>query len=115
MKDKSMSAGMILMLLMLAAAPFMAGCGDFWQAPGSTGTTASTTTLTASPATTAATGASVTLTATVAASSGTGTPTGSVTFYSGSTSLGSATLSSGTATLNYTFDAPGTLSLTADY
>ena len=83
MKDKSICAGIILMLLVLAATPFLAGCGNFWKAPGSTGTTASTTTVTA-PAT-ATTGASVTLTATVAASTGTGTPTGTVTFYNGST------------------------------
>ena len=115
MKDKSMSTGMILMLLTLAATPFLAGCGDFWQAPSGTGTSATTTTLTASPAGTAATGVSVMLTATIAGSGGSGTPTGSVTFYSGTTSLGSGTVSSGTATLSYTFDAPGTLSLTAVY
>jgi hypothetical protein len=116
MKDKPISAGIILMLLTLVATPFLAGCGDFWEAPTSTGTTASTTTLTASPTSTAATGTSVTLTATVASSTAGGaTPTGTVTFYSGATKLGTGTLSSGTATLSYTFDAPGTLSLTADY
>jgi hypothetical protein len=122
MKDKSMSAGTILMLLTLAATLFLAGCGDFWEAPnGKTGTTASTTTLTAtqggSSVTTVAAGSSVTLTATVAASSGSGTPTGTVTFYNGATSLGTATLSSGTATLSPapTFSTAGTFSLTADY
>jgi ABC-type phosphate transport system substrate-binding protein len=39
-------------LLSCAAAVLLAGCGDFWQAPsGSSGTTASTTTLTASTST----------------------------------------------------------------
>ena len=47
MKDKLNSAGMIIMLLTLSATPFLAGCGDFWQAPSGGGTTASTTTLTA--------------------------------------------------------------------
>ncbi len=44
-------------------------------------------------------GQAVTLTATVAPSSGSGTPTGSVTFYDGSTVLGTATLSSKKASL----------------
>ena len=60
------------------------------------------TALSASP-TTSVYGQSVTLSASVSASSpGSGTPTGSVTFYVGSTSLGSASLSSGTASLNTT-------------
>ena len=91
MKDKSISAGTILLLLTLAATPFLAGCGDFWQAPTGGGSTASTTALTVNPASTVATGTSVTLTATVSSTSG-GTPTGTVTFYSGSTSLGTGTL-----------------------
>ncbi len=41
MKDKSMSAGMILMLLMLAGTPLLAGCGDFWEAPAGNGVPAS--------------------------------------------------------------------------
>lgn len=99
-----------LSLLALAGAAFLTGCGDFWQAPSTTGTTASTTTLTASP-TTAVVGESVTLTATVTPSAATGT----VTFYNGTTSLGSATLSSGTATLSYSFTAAGSPSVTASY
>ncbi len=101
-------SGRALSLLALAGAAFLTGCGDFWQAPS--GSTASTTTLTASP-TTAVVGASVTLTATVSPSAATGT----VTFYNGTTSLGSATLSSGTATLSYSFTAAGTPSITATY
>jgi hypothetical protein len=41
--------------------------------------------------------------------------TGTVTFYSGSTSLGSATLSAGSASLSTTFSAAGSYSLTAVY
>ena len=84
----------------------------------STGTAAlpaSTTTLQASP-TSANTGQSVTLTATVTSQSGTNTPTGTVTFYNGSTSLGTATLSStGTATFSTTTLPAGSDSITASY
>jgi hypothetical protein len=72
--------------------------------------TATTTTLAAST-TTPTVGASVTLTATVAPSAATGT----VTFYSGTTSLGTGTLSSGKATLTTSFATAGTYSLTAVY
>ena len=76
---------------------------------------ASTTTLVAAP-TAAVTGQPVTLTATVAAvTSGTGTPTGTVTFMNGSTSLGTATLSSGTAVLTTMSLVVGTPSITAVY
>jgi hypothetical protein len=89
---------------------FAAGCGDFWQAPTAGGTTTDTVSLTASASSVVA-GGSVTLTATISPSSATGT----VIFYSGSTSLGSATVSSGVATLSPTFSTAGTLSITADY
>ena len=75
---------------------------------------AATTMLVAAP-TTAVTGQPVTLTATVAAASGSGTPTGTVTFFNGSTSLGSAPLSSGTAVLTTMSLVVGTPSLTAVY
>jgi hypothetical protein len=61
-------------------------------------------------------GQSVTLTATVkVVAPGTGTPTGTVTFYDGSTSLGTGTLSSGTATLKTTKLAVGTHNITITY
>ncbi len=61
-------------------------------------------------------GQSVTLTATISAvSPGAGTPTGTVEFFSGATSLGTATLSSGTATLQSTTIPTGTDTLTAKY
>ncbi len=72
--------------------------------------TSTTTTLSAST-TTPTVGASVTLTATVAPSAATGT----VTFYSGTTSLGTGTVSSGKATLATSFATAGTDSLTAVY
>jgi hypothetical protein len=74
---------------------------------------ATTTTLTAAPGT-AAFGAAVTLTATVASTAG--TPTGTVTFYSGTAALGTGTLNaSGSAALSTTTLTPGTDSITAVY
>jgi hypothetical protein len=59
---------------------------------------------------------SVTLTATVAGVRGVTTvPTGSVTFFDGSTSLGSSSLSGGVATLSTSAMAVGTHSVTAQY
>jgi len=75
---------------------------------------ATTTSVTAAP-NPASLGESVTLTATVAPASGTGTPTGTVTFYDGTTSLGTGTLSSGTATYSTSSLAVGTHSITASY
>ena len=83
-----------------------------------------TTTLTSSsPNNTSVFSQSVTFTATVAVvSPGTGTPTGTVTFKDGSTTLGTGTLSGGVATLTVPSTSPliaalavGTHSITADY
>jgi hypothetical protein len=83
-----------------------------WPAPA---LPASTTTLQASP-TSARPGQNVTLTATVTSQSGTFTPTGTVTFYNGSTSLGTATLdASGVATFSTTTLPTGSDSITARY
>jgi hypothetical protein len=76
--------------------------------------TAATTTTTLTAPATATGGNSVALTATVASTAG--TPGGTVTFYSGATSLGTGTLNaSGVATLSTTTLAVGTDSLTASY
>jgi hypothetical protein len=75
---------------------------------------ATTTALTAS-ATTIMLGCSVTLSAAVSGQSGSGAPTGSVTFYNGTTALGTAPLNgAGAATLSIV-PAYGTASLTAVY
>ena len=80
---------------------------------GSTGTTGTTVTLSASP-TTAAFGAPVVFTAIVSGSGG--TPTGTVTFYNGTTVIGSSTLdANGTATLTSTSLPVGTDNCTAVY
>ena len=69
-----------------------------------------------SSANTSVYGQSVTFTATVkAASPGSGTPTGTVTFYDGTTDLGNGTLSAGTATFSTTFVVVGSHSITAVY
>ena len=100
----------------LAVALLLAGCGDFWQSPytsgsaSSSGATATTTTL-ASSSSTATEGSSVNLTATVTPSEATGT----VTFYDNSTSVGTQTLTSGTAELSVTFTTTGAQSMTATY
>ena len=58
-------------------------------------------------------GQSVTFTATVTGSSG--TPSGTITFKNGSTTLGTGTLTSGTATLSIASLAVGSNSITAEY
>jgi hypothetical protein len=85
------------------------------QAASTTSQIATTTTLAASSATVTA-GQSVTFTATVAETSGSGVPTGTVTFYDGTTSLGTGTLSSsGSATYSTSSMAVGSHSITANY
>ena len=77
----------------------------------------STTTTTLTPSTTTPVfGQSVTLTATVLpVSPGAGTPTGTVQFFNGSTSLGTGTLSSGTASISTSTLALGANSITVQY
>ncbi len=77
---------------------------------------ATTATTLTSSASTAVFGQAVTFTAIVAAvAPGAGTPSGSVTFLDGSTSLGSASLASGHATLTLSTLSAGTHSITAVY
>jgi uncharacterized protein YdeI (BOF family) len=115
-KSLKARSGKNWIIVALLAAPmaigFATGCGDFWQAPngGSTGTTASTTTISAST-TTPVEGTAITLTATVSPS----TATGTVTFYNGTSSLATETLTDGTATDSVTFTTVGTASVTATY
>lgn len=107
------SSRVVLISVAVAGIWLLAGCGNFWRAPGATGsggTTPTTTTLTASTSTPAV-GAAVTLTATVSPSAATGT----VTFNNGSSSIGTGTLASGTATLSTSFTTAGSASITATY
>ena len=73
-----------------------------------------TTSLAASPASPKQ-GAAVKLTATVKPAVGTAAPTGTVTFYNGSTSIGAATLSSGTASISISTLPVGKDTLKASY
>jgi hypothetical protein len=75
-------------------------------------TPAATTTALTAPGS-AASGASVTLTATVTSTAG--TPSGTVTFYNGTTALGTGSLNSGVATLSTTALPSGTDQATASY
>jgi hypothetical protein len=79
-----------------------------------TGTLSNTTTSVSSSAGSTTYGQSLTLTANVAPG-GSGTPTGTVTFYDGSTVLGTATLNAGIATLTLTTLGPGAHLITAVY
>jgi hypothetical protein len=72
------------------------------------------TTLTATP-TQASLGTTITLTISVQPATGTTIPTGTVTFYNGSTSLGMATLANGVATITTSTLPVGSDSLTASY
>jgi hypothetical protein len=73
------------------------------------------TTLTLSPTSTTVFGQKTTFTATVSPTTGSGTPSGTVTFMDGSTSLGSATLSAGSASFSTTSLTVGAHSITAVY
>ncbi len=91
----------------LFSACLLVGCGS----SGSSSSGTSTTTTLAASSTSTTTGTNITLTATVSPTAATGT----VTFYSGSTSLGTGSLSSGKATLSTSFSSAGTYSVTAEY
>lgn len=80
--------------------------------------TATTTNLSLSPSSvTAGSNGPVVMTATVSPSSGSGTPTGTVTFFNGTTQIGTGTLISGVATYDYNPSslAVGTYSILASY
>lgn len=82
---------------------------------GSGGTLAPTSTSLTASAAGAVSGTSLTFTAAVAETSGTATPTGTVTFMDGTTTLGTGTLASGKATYSTARLAVGTHSITASY
>lgn len=77
-------------------------------------TTATTTSVTVSPATTTS-GTRVVYLATVSPKSGTGTPTGTISFTTGSTTLCSAVLSGGVAACGATNAPVGTDTVTGTY
>ena len=96
------------------------GDGNFTASPASPAVTqvvnkAASTTNVVSSANPAVFGQAVTFKATVAPTSGSGTPTGSVTFMDGLTSLSTVTLSGGAASFTASSLAIGTHSITAVY
>lgn len=98
-----------MIVLALAAFALMVGCGG-----GSSGAQSSTAVVVSSSQSKVASGTAVTLTAQV--SGGSKIPSGSVTFYDGTTALGNAAdLSNGKATLQVSTLAIGTHSITATY
>lgn len=99
---------LLLALAVVVCLASTSGCAGFFV-------NTDTTTALASSATDATYGTSITLTATVTQQSSTTAPTGTVTFYDGSTSLGTGTLSSNVATLAVSDLAVGTHSITAVY
>jgi subtilase family serine protease len=102
-----------LVLVAFATMSFVIGCG------GSSAKTPpaliATTTALSFSSPTPAFNSPVTLTGKVTPASGRGTPTGTVTFMSGSTSLGSAPLASGVATFSATSLPAGSQTITAVY
>ncbi len=85
------------------------------SAPYTQAVTQGTTTLTMGATAGTVYGQSAALTATVAVAAGAGTPTGTVTFYDGVTSIGTATLSGATATLSTGALSTGDHTITAVY
>lgn len=94
----------------------IAAAGPSQGCVGTTVTQGQTTTSLASSANPSVFGQAVTFTATVSATApAAGTPTGSVQFFDGATSLGTATLSGGQATLTTSTLSVGSHSITATY
>ena len=94
---------------------YAASTGTVTETVDQTGTTATTTSVTASP-NPAVSGQTVALTATVSSSTGSAAPTGTVTFSQGSTILGTTTLdSAGTATVSTSALVVGSDTITASY
>ncbi len=107
----------VLLLVAFTSAALLNGCGGGASGGGTTSKpslTATTTTLSINPSAPAY-NTPATLTAKVSSASGSGTPTGTVTFLSGSTTLGTATLASGSATYTASALPVGQQSLTASY
>ncbi len=109
-------AAMALVLVISGACAFQAACGGGGSStppPTKLASKSTSSTALASSANPSLAGQAVTLTATVSASSG--SPTGTVTFLDGSTTLGTATLAGGSAAFQTSALAAGTHSVTAAY
>lgn len=102
----------VLGVLALTLSFFFVGCGGSSNSHPTPSKTATTSTVTSSAATVVV-GKPVTFTGTVTAASG--TPTGSVAFLDGTTTLGTGTLGSGTATYQTSALAAGVHNITVSY
>ena len=112
-KKRNRCTAVLLALLTVSMTMATVGCGSNDAKPVPTATPAATTTTVASSENPVIAGTAVTLTAHV--SSSIGTPTGTVTFLEGATTLGTGTLASGNASLQLTSLAAGTHSIIASY
>ena len=104
---------LVALALIVLAVLFWVACGGSSNNGGGGGNKSATTTALASSNATVLVGAAVTFTATVSASSG--SPSGTVTFLDGSTTLGTGTLSSGATTFQTSTLAAGVHNITASY
>ncbi len=106
---------MALVLVISGACVFQAACGGGGSnnTPTKLASKSASSTAVTSSANPSLMGQAVTLTATVSSSSG--SPTGTVTFLDGTTTLGTGTLASGSAAFQASALTPGTHSLTAAY
>lgn len=113
--NKKRNRWSVLAVLALAMSFFLVGCGGSSSNNNNNGNTtkSNTTSSVASSAATVLVGQAVTFTGTVSA--GSGTPTGTVTFLDGTTSLGTGTLSSGKATFQTSSLVAGVHNITIAY
>jgi hypothetical protein len=113
--NKRRNGWKMLGLLVLGMSFMLVGCGGSSNSTTTTTTTtkSSTSSAVTSSAATVLVGQPLTLTATVSAASG--TPTGTVTFLDGATTLGTGTLSNGTAAYQTSTMAAGVHSITISY
>jgi hypothetical protein len=112
LKKRNRGMGVILGMLILTMTFSLVGCGGSSSSPAATVKAATTTTLSSSQST-ALIGQSITLTGHVSASSG--SPTGTVSFLDGSTTLGTGTVSGGVATFQTQNLAAGVHNVIATY
>lgn len=111
--NKKRTRWSVLAIFTLAMTFFLVGCGGSSNSTPPPPTKADSTSSVTSSAATVLVGQQVTFTGTVSGTSG--TPTGTVTFLDGSTTLGTGTLSSGSATLQTSSLAAGVHAITISY
>jgi hypothetical protein len=111
--NKKRNRWSVLAVLALAMSFFLVGCGGSSNSTTPPPTKSDSTSSVTSSAATTLVGQALTFTGTVSASSG--TPTGTVTFLDGTTTLGTGALSGGKATYQTSSMAAGVHSITITY